>query len=200
MHVYTDPSGHCSGCQYITGDLRAGSQLLWSDRLADKVDHRKHQEGFWVKYGRPNSRILIVFSLALIVGSLALYQLNRTQQLDSKELSPRRFVDLSESSDLDSDLKTEEITWNGSLRVAVAPVLSPEESLKVYEDFVDYLGAKLGRQAVFLQRSNYAETNDLVRFGLCDLALVCTYSFVRGERDFGMEALVVPVVGGCRCR
>ncbi|MFQ5808766.1 MAG: phosphate/phosphite/phosphonate ABC transporter substrate-binding protein [Armatimonadota bacterium] len=82
------------------------------------------------------------------------------------------------------------------LRVAVAPVISPERSLTLYRGLVDYLGDALGREPAMLQRRSYAEINDLVRHGWCDVAFVCTYAFVRGEREFGMEALVVPVVGG----
>lgn len=82
------------------------------------------------------------------------------------------------------------------LRVAIAPVISPERSLEVYQPFVVWLAHRLGRVPVFLRRQSYAEVNDLVRFDRCDLALVCTYSFVRGEREFGMRAIAIPQIRG----
>ncbi|MBI3911913.1 MAG: PhnD/SsuA/transferrin family substrate-binding protein [Armatimonadetes bacterium] len=59
-----------------------------------------------------------------------------------------------------------------ALRVAVAPVISPKETLASYSDLVDYLGKRLGRPSVLLQGSSYAEVNELVRYGKCDLAFV----------------------------
>lgn len=82
------------------------------------------------------------------------------------------------------------------LRVAVAPVISPRETLKSYSDLVDYLGKRLGRPVEIIQRNSYAEVNELVRSGECDVAFVCSYAYLAGQRDFGMEALVVPQVKG----
>ena len=82
------------------------------------------------------------------------------------------------------------------LRVAIAPVISPERSLGKYRGFVIYLANALGRGPVFLRRRSYAEVNDLVRLGACELAFVCTYSYVLGQRQFGMKLLVVPQIGG----
>lgn len=82
------------------------------------------------------------------------------------------------------------------LRVAVAPVISPEESLILYKDFVEHLAAQLGMRGVLLQRTSYSETNTLIRQRQCDLAFVCTYAYVQGNEDFGMELLVTPVVHG----
>lgn len=83
-----------------------------------------------------------------------------------------------------------------ALRVAVAPVISPRETLKSYSDLVDYLGKRLGRPAEIIQRSSYAEVNALIRSGDCDVAFVCSYAYLAGQRDFGMEALVVSQVNG----
>jgi len=145
-----------------------------------------------------NSRFLILFSMVLVVAVIVLFQTTSSQLSRGKhaELVPDRFVDLSNRSGVSTDVRSAENLEKPVLRVAVAPVLSPEESIQLYEGLVDYLAARLGRQPVFLQRKSYAETNDLVRYGLCDLALVCTYSLVRGELEFGMEVLAVPVVDG----
>ncbi len=82
------------------------------------------------------------------------------------------------------------------LRVAIAAVISPKETLNSYQALLDYLGERLGRPVELVQRQTYAEINDLVRAGGVDLAFVCTYAYVEGQKDFGMELLVVPQVRG----
>lgn len=83
-----------------------------------------------------------------------------------------------------------------TLRMAVAPVLSPVQNLALYQQLLDYLGAKLGRQVQMVQGKTYAEINDLIRTGAVSLAIVCTNPYLEGQEQFGMEALVVPEVQG----
>jgi phosphonate transport system substrate-binding protein len=88
-------------------------------------------------------------------------------------------------------------TENGQeIRIAVAPIVSPEKSMEMYQPFINYIGKKLARKATALYRETYSETNDLVRYQRCDIAIVCTYPFIRGEKEFGMQALVVPQING----
>jgi phosphonate transport system substrate-binding protein len=82
------------------------------------------------------------------------------------------------------------------LRVAVAPILSPEKSVVLYRPFVKYLASRIGLQPRMSEQQTYAQTNDMVHYGKCDLAVVCDYPFVHGEREFGMEALVIPQIRG----
>ena len=82
------------------------------------------------------------------------------------------------------------------LRVAVASVISPKSTVASYSDLVSYLGRKMGRPAELVQRGTYGETNDLVRRGMVDLALVCSGAYVEGRREFGMELLVAPQAKG----
>jgi len=82
------------------------------------------------------------------------------------------------------------------LRIAVAPVISPEKSLLRYFDLAVWLGDHLARRGDLLLRDSYAETNQLIREQGCDAALICTYSYVRLEREGAADLLVVPVVGG----
>ncbi len=83
-----------------------------------------------------------------------------------------------------------------ALRVAVANVLSPQSSVKTYGELLAYLERKLGRPVVLIQRTSYAEINDLIRFGGADMAIVCSGAYVLGRRDFGMELLVAPQMNG----
>ncbi len=83
-----------------------------------------------------------------------------------------------------------------ALRVAIAGVISPKETLRTYNQMLDYLGKKLDRPVQLVQRSTYAEINELLRSGNADLAFVCSEAYVQGNRDFGMEMLVAPEVRG----
>lgn len=83
-----------------------------------------------------------------------------------------------------------------TFRLAIAPIISPEASLVKYRDFAAYLGQQLGLPGKLILRGTYEETNKVLENRECDLALVCTYPFVLGERKFGMQALVVPVQEG----
>jgi len=82
------------------------------------------------------------------------------------------------------------------LRVAFAGVLSPTETLKSYSQLVSYLGHALHRPVEIVQRSTYAEINDLVKSRYVDLAFVCSLAYLMGNDEFGMELLVVPEVDG----
>ena len=80
------------------------------------------------------------------------------------------------------------------LRVAVSSILSPKETLTVYQPLLDYLEAKLGHPVILLQRKTYKEVNDLLQVGSADVAFVCSGGYVAGNRSFGMELLVMPIV------
>ena len=82
------------------------------------------------------------------------------------------------------------------LRIAVAGMISPRETLDVYGDIITYLGQKLSRPTQLVQRTTYADVNRLVQNGEVDLAFVCSQAYVEGHRDFGMELLVAPQVEG----
>jgi len=82
------------------------------------------------------------------------------------------------------------------LRVAVAAVISPRETIKSYSNILKYLEEKLDRPIELVQRQTYAEINALIRDGNIDLAFVCTNAYVIGQKEFGLELLVAPQVGG----
>jgi len=82
------------------------------------------------------------------------------------------------------------------LRFAIAPVISPEESYVNYKKLVDWVGDSLGRRGQIMTRSSYSEINELIRENQCDVAMVCTFSYVEAQRKFGAELLAIPVVKG----
>jgi ABC-type phosphate/phosphonate transport system substrate-binding protein len=84
------------------------------------------------------------------------------------------------------------------LRFAIAPVVSPETSLRAYQPLVDLVGARCGRKAQFITRSTNTEIGEMLRLRQCDAALVSTYVYVRGQSDYGLLALAAPVVHGAK--
>jgi len=84
------------------------------------------------------------------------------------------------------------------LRVAGSSIVSPKETLTVYQPLIDYLEKKLGQQVVLLQRRTYKEVNDLLEHGGADVAFVCSGGYVAGAQSFGMELLAMPEVNGDR--
>jgi phosphonate transport system substrate-binding protein len=140
----------------------------------------------------------ILLALVLVCGALlgfynVLKETYQSQRIS--RFSPRNWVNLDESNKSAGNAAAMDAEQS-VFRVAVAPIVSPEKSLEMYQGLIEYLAAKLGRKPVSLYRPTYSETSDLVRYRRCDIAIVCTYPFIRSEREFGMQALVVPRIKG----
>lgn len=82
------------------------------------------------------------------------------------------------------------------LRVALSSITSPRQSRVYYEDLLNYLGEATGKPVQIIQRKSYAEVNDLLRAGSVDLAFVCTYSYVAGRYEFGLDLIAAPLIRG----
>ncbi len=85
---------------------------------------------------------------------------------------------------------------DGSLRAAIAGVLSPTKTLEHYQDLLSYMGQQLNQEVKLFLKPTYAEINDLVRGERVDVAFVCSLAYVEGNQDFGMELLVAPQMYG----
>ncbi len=139
---------------------------------------------------------ILLAAAAVALALVKLYDLLQRSQ-DYPRIGEVRQVSLEQSEGaLPGENQAVSLPGKPLLNVAIAPVVAPEKSLQLYQGFVDYLAEKTNRQPVFLQRQTYSEVNDLVRYRRCDLAFVCTYAFVRGEREFGMEILAAPQIDG----
>lgn len=84
----------------------------------------------------------------------------------------------------------------GTLRIAIAGVMSPSRTLDAYDQLVAYLERRLGMKVVVDQRSSYAEVNELLRTGQAGIAFVCSRAFLEGQAQFGMQLLLAPRVDG----
>jgi phosphonate transport system substrate-binding protein len=85
---------------------------------------------------------------------------------------------------------------NPPLRVAVAAMISPKETLEVYRQLLTYLGRKLGKDVELVQRKTYGEVNELLGKGLIDLGFICSGPYVTGKDRYGFVLLAVPEVHG----
>jgi len=101
-------------------------------------------------------------------------------------------INLSQLEPLPVEVPTE-VT---PLRVAVAAIISPKDTLDSYKPLIEYIGERLDRPVELVQRRTYAEINDLIKSGEVDLAFVCTSAYVIGAREFGMELIAAPQVRG----
>lgn len=82
------------------------------------------------------------------------------------------------------------------LRIAAASVISPQETVRSYGVFFAYLEKQIGRPLELVQRRTYEETYDLLKYGTLDIAMVCTYVYVLGHAEIGLELLAGPEVNG----
>lgn len=83
-----------------------------------------------------------------------------------------------------------------ALRVGVGPIISPQGTALSYQPLVDYLGRKLGKPVVLVQRKTYQELNDLLARNMVDLGFICTGAYIEGARNGTMSLLVVPQING----
>lgn len=82
------------------------------------------------------------------------------------------------------------------LRIAMASLISPAEMARSYGPFYAYLQKRLGRPVELTQQRTYSETYDLLRTGSVDLALVCSYVYILGNKQFGLVLVAAPEVDG----
>ncbi len=82
------------------------------------------------------------------------------------------------------------------LRIAVAAMFSPEETLSVYQELIDYIATKLDRPVELKQRRTYQEVNDMLGAGKLDAAILCSGPYVHAQRQYGVQLLAVPVIRG----
>lgn len=91
--------------------------------------------------------------------------------------------------------KTDNISYTETddvIRIGVATMVSPKETLSVYNEIVDYIGKKLGKKTIIVQRATYEQMNELVENKHVLAAFICSGPYVEGHEKFGMELLAAP--------
>lgn len=85
---------------------------------------------------------------------------------------------------------------SNTLKVAVAAMVSPKETLTSYQALLNYIGQKLDMNIELIQRESYAEINEMISTRQLDIAFICTGPYASGREKYGFEALVTPVING----
>ncbi len=145
---------------------------------------------------RRRTIFIFLIIIGVIIGVYTTMELFGQNSLN-KLYSPRKWVNLDKDykGGINKRVLVPEST-DPKLRIAMAPIMSPEKNLPFYKNLLKYLGERLGMEPVVLQRSSYAEVNDLLQYDNCDVGFICTYPFVLGERSYGLKLLVVPRING----
>ncbi|UCD80531.1 MAG: phosphate/phosphite/phosphonate ABC transporter substrate-binding protein [Desulfobacterales bacterium] len=100
--------------------------------------------------------------------------------------------------DFSKTLKVErpagQVSESGTLKVAVAAMISPKETLIFYEQLLNYIGVRLGQDIQLVQRKTYEEVNTLIDKEQIDLAFICSGPYANDKQKYGLEALATPLV------
>ncbi len=78
------------------------------------------------------------------------------------------------------------------LKIGLAAMISPKETLIYYNGILGYVGQKLGRKVEMVQYRTYDEMDAALEKRDLDIAFVCSGPYVRDREKFGVELLVAP--------
>jgi phosphonate transport system substrate-binding protein len=78
------------------------------------------------------------------------------------------------------------------LRVAIASMSTPDETIYKYNDLLNYLEQRLDRKVILIQRKTYKEVNQLLKHNEIDLAFICSGAYVAGIQDSSFKLLLIP--------
>jgi len=93
------------------------------------------------------------------------------------------------------EINESEAVYN-PIKVAVAAILSPQETFESYEMIFHHLSEELDIPIEFHQRRTYAEVNKMLETGQLDFAFICTGAYAELDKSKGLELLVTPVSRG----
>ena len=80
------------------------------------------------------------------------------------------------------------------LRVAVASITSPKQTMIFYHELLRYFGEKLELDVILVQRKTYAEVNQLLGRGDIDLAFICSGPYAVAKNRYQLIPIAVPVI------
>lgn len=164
----------------------------------DKKDARSEN----LLFKRLNLKSVLVLAVLLVIVNIviifAIYEFSiiSHQKIIKSQFEQSDIEDIETGTRQLNENRLENSYSKIPLRIAIAPIISPEKSLILYKDFVDYLGNAVGRKGIFIIRPTYIEINKLLWSDKCDIAFICTSAYIRGKKDFGLKILAIPVIKG----
>lgn len=82
------------------------------------------------------------------------------------------------------------------VKIGVSSMITPVDTVKYYQDVIDYIGERINQPVQMVHRRTYEEMDAMLEKGEVKVAFVCSLSYVKDRRDFGVELLAAPVVNG----
>lgn len=141
-----------------------------------------------MKGAKKDVQIILLFLTAIVLVAL-FYRTNAITNYPEISLMP---PEINSSPSMNNAV----VNTVSPLRMAISSVVSPQRASESYHGLQDYLSSELGRPIELVLRSTYAEINQLIQLGHIDFALVCTWPYVQGRKDFDLELLVMPQIRG----
>lgn len=96
--------------------------------------------------------------------------------------------------------ETTEITYSDSsdsvVKIGVAAMLTPHETLPIYDAVIKYIGEKMNIEVEMIFTKDYNSMNNMVKDKKVLAAFVCSGAYVTGHDDWGMELIVAPMHNG----
>jgi phosphonate transport system substrate-binding protein len=78
------------------------------------------------------------------------------------------------------------------LKIGLAAMVSPKETLLYYDGLLRWVGERLGRKVELVQYRTYDEMDVALETRTLEIAFVCSGPYVRDRARFGVELLVAP--------
>lgn len=95
-------------------------------------------------------------------------------------------IDFSEYEEQSTDIKEDK---QNPIRLAISSVLSPTDTIIYYREIANYIGEKLNRPAILIQRRSYNEISNLMINGGADIALLSTGAYITYGENGGFEGI-----------
>ncbi|MBI5233332.1 MAG: phosphate/phosphite/phosphonate ABC transporter substrate-binding protein [Deltaproteobacteria bacterium] len=83
-----------------------------------------------------------------------------------------------------------------AVKIGVASMITPVDTVRYYQDVVDYIGEQIKRPVRMVHRRTYGEMDSLLERGEVNVAFICSAPYVKNREKFGVELLAAPSVNG----
>jgi phosphonate transport system substrate-binding protein len=80
--------------------------------------------------------------------------------------------------------------------IGVSSMITPVDTVKYYQEIIDYIGARIRQPVQMVHRRTYEEMDGLLERGEVKIAFICSAPYVKDRERFGVELLVAPSVNG----
>ncbi|MCG8334544.1 MAG: phosphate/phosphite/phosphonate ABC transporter substrate-binding protein [Proteobacteria bacterium] len=110
--------------------------------------------------------------------------------------SDKEYAQIDFSNTIPAQKPSEGNKESGTLRVAVAAMISPKETFVYYKELIHYLGEAVDKDIRMVQRKTYKEINEMFLKDDIDLAFICSGPYALEKYRYRFQAIATPVVRG----